>query len=165
MQDAYRGEPSRAGWTTEADLLDGQRVDGAMVAGAQADPGVEVLLAEESGRLLACCQLTRPDESGIASFGMFAVDPPLQDRGLGRELLAEAERIALVDWGAERLQMTVIELRTELIQWYERRGYRRTGEVRPFPSGDERFGLPRRDDLRFAVLDKQLGRHDPSNGG
>jgi ribosomal protein S18 acetylase RimI-like enzyme len=88
---------------------------------------------------------------------MFSVRPGLQNGGLGRALLAEAERIARQDWQLPELRMSVIVQRAELIAWYERRGYARTGEYLPFPYGDERFGKPRRDDLRFETLRKALG--------
>jgi ribosomal protein S18 acetylase RimI-like enzyme len=89
---------------------------------------------------------------------MFAVRPGLQNSGLGRRVLDAAERRARALWDAREMQMTVISVRDELIAWYERRGYRRTGEKRPFPYGDERFGRPRRPDLDFVVLAKPLPR-------
>jgi len=153
-ESAYRGDASRAGWTTEADLLDGQRTDAADVAALLANPASRVLLAERDGTLLACCHVER--RGAACYFGMFSVRPGLQGGGLGRRMLAEAERIARDDWGCTQMQMTVISLRDELIAWYERRGYRRTGEFSPFPYGDERFGIPRRDDLRFEKLVKCL---------
>jgi ribosomal protein S18 acetylase RimI-like enzyme len=84
------------------------------------------------------------------------VRPGLQNGGYGRQVLDEAERIARQVWGLVEMRMSVIEQRAELIAWYERRGYARTGEFLPFPYGDERFGLPKRPDLRFAVLAKPL---------
>jgi ribosomal protein S18 acetylase RimI-like enzyme len=155
VESAYRGEPSRAGWTTEADLLAGQRTDPRMVADAIADPEAVVLLAETDGRPVACCHVERRD--GYGYFGMFAVSPGRQGGGLGRALLAEAERFARDEWGAGELRMTVIVQRADLIAWYERRGYTRTGERSPFPYGDERFGVPLRPDLAFETLAKKLG--------
>jgi GNAT superfamily N-acetyltransferase len=154
VESAYRGDTSRSGWTTEADLLDGQRTDPAGVREVVEAPGARILLAEQDGVLLACCQLERRGESGY--FGMFAVRPGRQGGGVGKVVLAEAERIAREEWGVARMEMTVISLREELIAFYERRGYRRTGELSPFPYGDERFGLPRRDDLAFERLVKEL---------
>ncbi|MEO3784079.1 GNAT family N-acetyltransferase [Actinocorallia sp. B10E7] len=154
VESAYRGDASRTGWTTEADLLDGQRTDTAAVLEIIEAEDSRVLLVERDGVTTACCQLERRGE--IAYFGMFAVRPSLQGSGLGRHVLALAEREARAFWGVREMQMTVISVRAELIAWYERRGYRRTGESRPFPYGDERFGVPRRPDLEFIVLTKPL---------
>ena len=96
-------------------------------------------------------------EDGAGYFGMFSVVPTRQGGGVGKQVLAEAERIARDEWGCAAMRMTVIDVRDELIAFYERRGYRRTGIRKPFPYGDARFGLPKRDDLRFEVLEKPLG--------
>ncbi|WP_254711557.1 GNAT family N-acetyltransferase [Streptomyces sp. TRM64462] len=158
VESAYRGDASRAGWTTEADILDGQRTDPEGVRAVITTPGSRLLVAERDGALVACCQLEHRGDA--AYFGMFAVRPGAQGGGLGRRVLAEAERLAHEEWGATEMHMTVISVRDELIAWYERRGYRRTGRMTPFPYGDERFGVPRRDDLRFELLIKELGRPD-----
>jgi ribosomal protein S18 acetylase RimI-like enzyme len=155
VESAYRGERSRAGWTTEADFLGGHRTDAAMVAASIDDPSGRVLVAEVDGVPVACCQLDRRD--GYAYFGMFAVAPDRQGGGLGRAVLAEAERIARDEWDVPELRMTVIVQRADLIAWYVRRGYHRTGELSPFPYGDERFGVPLRADLAFETLAKKLG--------
>ncbi|MGC3862508.1 GNAT family N-acetyltransferase [Micromonospora chersina] len=155
VESAYRGERSRAGWTTEADLLAGQRTDPDMVAEAVTSPDGTVLVVEDGTGLVACCQLERRDDH--VYFGMFAVDPGRQGGGLGRDLLAEAERYARDEWHTGEMRMTVITQREDLIAWYERRGYVRTGELSPFPYGDERFGVPLRPDLAFETLRKKLG--------
>lgn len=160
VESAYRGDASRAGWTTEADLLDGQRTDRDAVRAVLGTPGSRVLAAEREGELLACCHLERRERPGgrpVAYFGMFAVRPGRQGGGLGKQVLGEAERVARAEWGAGEMQMTVITARTDLIAWYERRGYLRTGRTHPFPYGDARFGVPRRPDLRFGELVKPLG--------
>ncbi len=159
VESAYRGESSRAGWTTEADLLDGQRTDAGSVRELVTAPDSMVLLAQQPGAdaLLACCHLAH-EGAGSAYFGMFAVRPGLQGAGLGSAMLAEAERIARTRWACTRMAMTVIDVRAELIAWYQRRGYMRTGEHKPFPYGDARFGLPKRADLRFELLLKDLRR-------
>ncbi|MDE2155449.1 MAG: GNAT family N-acetyltransferase [Xanthomonadaceae bacterium] len=154
VQSAYRGDASRAGWTTEADLLDGQRIDPEGVLEIMLKPASRVLLAERNGRLIACCQIEKQGDTGY--FGMFSVVPGEQGGGLGKQVLAEAERLAREQWQCRAMRMTVIEQRGELIAWYERRGYRRSGEYQPFPYGDERFGTPRRNDLRFEVLVKPM---------
>ena len=154
VESAYRGDDSRAGWTTEADLLDGRRTGADDVLASIARPRSQVLLAESGGRLLACAHVAVDEGAGY--FGMFSVVPGLQGAGIGKQVLAEAERIARDEYGQALMRMTVIDVRDELIAFYERRGYRRTGHFKPFPYGDERFGLPRRDDLRFEVLEKPL---------
>ncbi|RNL86231.1 N-acetyltransferase [Halostreptopolyspora alba] len=161
LNSAYRGDTSRKGWTTEAHLLGGQRVDAEGVAETLATQDTRVVLAEVAGELVACCEL-RCGDGGEAYFGMFAVRPTEQGGGLGSRLLAEAERMAR-EWGCERLRMLVIRQRTDLVAWYERRGYHRTGVTEAFPYGDPRYGLPKRDDLRFEELAKPLGA-DPDDG-
>jgi ribosomal protein S18 acetylase RimI-like enzyme len=151
---AYRGEASRKGWTTEADFLDGERIVPEVVRSDIGRPRSRVVLAFRAETLLACAHVA--DTGGEGYFGMFAVEPGFQGGGIGRAVVAECERIAREDWGLARMRMTVIDLRDALIAWYVRLGYRRTGEYRPFPYGDTRFGLPRRDDLRFEILEKTL---------
>jgi ribosomal protein S18 acetylase RimI-like enzyme len=154
VESAYRGDASRAGWTTEADFLDGRRTGADDIATILARPQSRLLLAENAGELIACAHVAVEDGAGY--FGMFSVSPGLQGGGVGKQVLAEAERIVATEWGCTAMRMTVIDIRDELIAFYERRGYRRTGIKKPFPYGDARFGLPRRDDLRFEVLDKPL---------
>ncbi|GLQ89649.1 GNAT family N-acetyltransferase [Dyella flagellata] len=154
VQSAYRGASSRLGWTTEADLLDGQRTDPDDVAQVLAAPDSAVLLASIDRQLLACCHVERHGDA--AYFGMFAVHPPRQGGGLGRLMLSEAERYARQAWQCKAMHMKVIDARSDLMAWYERRGYRRTGEYSPFPYGEERYGIPRRDDLKFELMVKEL---------
>lgn len=155
VTSAYRGDSSRQGWTTEADILDGNRIDPEVLRQDIERPRSRVLIAEREGQWLACAHICEQDAGGY--FGMFSVRPDLQGSGLGKVVLSEAERIVRDEWKLPVMRMTVIVQREELIAWYERRGYRRTGEYKPFPYGDERFGIPRRDDLRFEVLVKELG--------
>ena len=153
-ESAYRGDASRAGWTTEADFLDGQRTDAREVAALIARPDSAILLHERGGELLASAHIEKQGEA--CYFGMFSVQPDGQGVGVGRAVLTEAERIAREQWHCTTMRMTVIDLRNTLIAWYERHGYRRTGEHKPFPYGDTRFGVPKRDDLRFEWLVKPL---------
>ncbi|MFD8973871.1 GNAT family N-acetyltransferase [Streptomyces sp. NPDC059593] len=155
VESAYRGDASRGGWTTEADILQGQRTDPEGVAAVITTPGSGLLVVERDGEVVACCQLEHRGEA--AYFGMFAVRPELQGAGLGKRIIEEAERRVRELWDVREMHMTVISVREELIAWYERRGYRRTGRMTPFPYGDERFGLPQRDDLQFELLIKPLG--------
>jgi ribosomal protein S18 acetylase RimI-like enzyme len=156
IESAYRGDSSRVGWTTEADILDGRRTDPQGVLDVIKSPDSRLLAVERDGTVVACCQLEHRGDH--VYFGMFAVSPALQGAGLGKTIIAEAERIAVETWAAGEMHMTVISVRDDLIAWYERRGYRRTGRMSPFPYGDERFGVPLRDDLRFELLVKELGR-------
>jgi GNAT superfamily N-acetyltransferase len=154
VECAYRGESSRAGWTTEADLLDGQRTDPEQVAALILDPAARILLAISGGERVGTLLVQR--QADAAHIGMFAVRPTLQGRGLGRALLGAAERVAREEFQALRAEMTVIEQRLDILAWYARCGYTPTGVVEPFPYGNPRFGLPRRPDLRFVVLAKPL---------
>ena len=155
VESAYRGDASRAGWTTEADLLDGQRTDLQAVERLLATPESAMLLAEADGQLAGSCHLDRRAGTEVY-LGMLAVRPNGQGHGSGRQILGEAERIARLDWAASTMVLTVIAQRPELIAWYQRRGYLPTGDTRPFPYGDDRKGIPRRSDLHFVVLAKQL---------
>jgi ribosomal protein S18 acetylase RimI-like enzyme len=154
VESAYRGDSSKQGWTTEADMLGGRRT-GADDVGACIDRAdSRILIAERDGELLGCAHIALEDGAGY--FGMFSVSPTLQGGGVGKALLAEAERVVRDEWRLPAMRMTVIDIRDELIAFYERRGYARTGIKKPFPYGDERFGQPKRDDLRFEVLEKAL---------
>lgn len=151
---AYRGESSRQGWTTEAELLDGQRTDADEVEDALARPDSEILVTETDGQIVGCINVEHGD--GVtAHFGMFAVDPTRQSDGIGGRLLDAAEELAR-RWGCEHLALEVLQQREELQSWYRRRGYSPTGASKPFPYGDERFGVPRRDDLFFKVFSRPL---------
>jgi GNAT superfamily N-acetyltransferase len=155
VESAFRGHASRAGWTTEADLLDGRRTGPDEIEAILADPAQRVLLERESaGTLVASVVLKRDGDA--AWLGMLSVRPTSQGGGVGRRVVAGAEDWVRDHWRSRRMRMTVIAQRPELIAWYERRGYRRTGERAPFYYGDARFGLPRRDDLYFVVLEKDL---------
>jgi ribosomal protein S18 acetylase RimI-like enzyme len=154
-ESAYRGDSSRAGWTTEADLLDGRRTDADAVSAVVRSQDRGILVAEADGQLVGCCQLERRPEAA-AYFGLFSVVPGRQGQGWGSEILAEAERVVRADWGAATMVLRVLSQRLELISWYERRGYRRTGESMPFPYGNARLGIPKRPDLSFVVLSKPL---------
>lgn len=161
VKSAYRGESSRQGWTTEADFITDERIDLAGLLAKITAPGGVVLLATSAGapdQLLACCEVLRhPAPSDLSYFGLFAVNPQLQNGGIGRQVLAEAERYAREEMGASRMEMQVVWLREELIAWYVRRGYVHVeGEKRPFPYEELVNGEALRDDLYFLVLRKDL---------
>ncbi|HUR50499.1 MAG TPA: GNAT family N-acetyltransferase [Mycobacteriales bacterium] len=149
VHSAYRGDASRAGWTTEADLIDGSRTDADELTALVPD----LLVAVDGEALVGCCALTARGDTGY--FGTFAVRPLQQGSGVGSALLAAAEERARAQ-GLRAVEMTVLSARPELIAYYERRGYADTGRSVPFPYGVERNGRPRRDDLEFALLQKPL---------
>ncbi|MBV9593124.1 MAG: GNAT family N-acetyltransferase, partial [Actinobacteria bacterium] len=135
VQSAYRGESSRTGWTTEADLLTGSRIDRDGVLEKIDTPHSFILLAVTAAtpqRIDACCEIAFRGD-GLAYFGLFAVDPGRQAGGIGRRVLAQAEHEARTRWAATVMEMTVIGHRAELIEWYGRRGYELTAQTRPFP--------------------------------
>ncbi|MEJ1096109.1 MULTISPECIES: GNAT family N-acetyltransferase [unclassified Pseudoxanthomonas] len=158
VTSAYRGETSKQGWTTEADLLEGQRIDPEVLRQDIERPQSRIVIAERDGAMLACAHIA--EENGAGYFGMFSVRPDQQGGGLGKIMMNEVERIVRDEWRLSAMRMTVIDVREELIAFYERRGYARTGIKKPFPYGDERFGIPKRDDLRFEILEKQLPETD-----
>ncbi len=159
VRSAYRGDASREGWTSEADLVSGDRIDEGQVLDLIERPGSMMLVVDQDHGLLACCRLEDRGD-GVAFFGTFAVAPRAQGRGVGRRVMAEAERLVADAFGATVLEMTVLAQQAALILWYERLGFQRTGETRPFPA-DPRYARPQRDDLYFVVLRKPLG-HGPA---
>lgn len=132
IERAYRGDAARAGWTHEADLLEGQRTDTATLENILRDPASRLLIARDGDRVIGCVQITNKGD-GLAYLGLLCIDPVLQAGGLGKQLIAAAERHAAATFGATAMEMTVIQQRLELIAYYERRGYVATGEIRDFP--------------------------------
>jgi ribosomal protein S18 acetylase RimI-like enzyme len=153
---AYRGTGPAASWNIE-NFIEGQRLNESLLReDLAAKPHAHLLTYRDDpdGPLLGTVLLD-PHTDGVWYLGLLTIRPDLQKRQLGRTLLAAAEAFAK-QRGANQIQMTVINVRDILIAWYERRGYTVTEETRPFPYGDERFGRPLRDDLHFAVLEKDL---------
>lgn len=132
VERAYRGDTARAGWTHEADMLDGERTDAASVAVILTRPDERLLAAFHDGQLVGCVQVTGKP-GGRAYLGMLAVEPVTQAGGLGKQIIAAAEACGAEVFGAGVMELCVISRRAELIAYYQRRGYRLTGETRPFP--------------------------------
>lgn len=160
VDSAYRGETSRRGWTTEAELLDGRRTFTEEVMGIISAAKNEIILLEVDAMLLASVHIKKQSDENNNSklsrayLGMFAVEPKSQNSGMGKALMSYAENFARDKWHCTEMEMTVIRQRPELIAWYEKLGYRVTGESRAFPYGDERYGIPKRGDLVLDVLVK-----------
>jgi ribosomal protein S18 acetylase RimI-like enzyme len=152
VNGAYRGDSGRQGWTTEADLIDGSRLDEAILIDLISRADTAVLLFRESGTLLGCVELRQ--EGPKLYLGMLSVQPTTQGKGIGKKLLAAAEEHA-VAIGCRAIKMVVISVRVELIAWYQRHGYALTGERKPFVAPDERWGIPK-STLEFVVMEKRL---------
>lgn len=133
IERAYRGETARRGWTHEADLIiESPRTDLATLGAIVDDPRQRLLIADTAKGPIGCVQVTDRGD-GLTYLGLLCVDPGLQSGGLGKRLVAAAEEIAREAFGARAMEMTVIDRRRELIAFYERRGYRVSGEKRDFP--------------------------------
>jgi len=152
INGAYRGEGSKKGWTTEADLLDGTRTDEANISDLLSDPNAVILkCVNDESKIIACVYLQK-QESRLY-LGMLTVSPELQGAGVGKRLLAAADEHAIKN-SCHSVFMTVISVRQELIGWYERHGYKKTGETKPFPVG-EKFGIQKQP-LELIVMEKEL---------
>ncbi|WP_442680200.1 GNAT family N-acetyltransferase [Sphingomonas sp. ASY06-1R] len=148
IEGAYRGESARAGWTHEADLIEGPRTSQDALAASLDNPDDLLLLAVDGARIVGCVQLTRHAPS-IAYISLLTVNPQRQATGLGQRILAEAERAAVNHFGATTAELSVVSQRSALIDYYQRRGYRLTGERRAFP-------IPFDPPFTLVVLDKPL---------
>lgn len=158
VNSAYRGESSKRGWTTEADILGGQRIDPARIREILTNPAQAILcLIDDTQKIVGVVCLERVDgEGGVGVYlGMLTIQPTAQTAGLGKLLMRESEKFARA-WGATYIELSVINLRPELMAWYERRGFKKTGDIEPFPYDDIRFGEPKRDDLHFVMFAKRL---------
>ena len=151
VNGAYRGDHSRKGWTTEADLLGGIRTDFDNLLTMLTHPSAVILKYESTGSLLGCVYLEQ--KKSELYLGMLSVAPEAQAQGIGKKLLTAAEQRATA-LGCTAITIVVIPLRTELVAWYQRRGYAATGEIRPFPN-DPRFGLPTQP-LSLMVMTKPI---------
>lgn len=151
VESAYRGEESLKGWTSEAGFIEGDRTSADEISSLIRNPMARFVLAFDGAHLVGCALIKNEDGEGY--FGMFSVRPARQGGGLGKRLMDEAEKAARETWNCRLMKMTVISIRSELIAFYERRGYRQTA-TEPFPF-DEHPGVKRRD-FHFVVLSKQL---------
>lgn len=153
VNSCYRGDSSRLGWTTEADLLDGTRTDAREIEAIIARPRATIITCSDGNEIIGSVNV---ENRGTECYlGMLVVKPTLQRGGLGRKLIQAAEDYARDTWHSEKMTMTVISRRAELIAYYERRGYRRTGETKPFKF-DDVHGIARVDGIELEVLEKDL---------
>jgi GNAT superfamily N-acetyltransferase len=154
VNSAYRGDSSYAGWTTEADILDGQRTSPLEIEEKIAQPGTLIVTAYSNLDLVGTCELNIDKQSSELFFGMFSIKPSLQNKGIGRLFITHVEKLA-AEWNLRKIKMSVITVRTELIEYYKRRGYQVTNEIIPFPT-QERFGIPKVDNLEMVYLIKEI---------
>jgi ribosomal protein S18 acetylase RimI-like enzyme len=157
VNTAYRGNGTVASWNIETGIIEGTRLtDSLLREDLAARPDAHFLITREpESRAIIGTVWLEPVEKGAWYLGLFTIAPALQKQHLGRALLSAAEDFAKAR-GAQSMRMEVLNVRDTLIAWYERRGYTRTGETEPYPYGDNRFGTPLRDDLKFAILEKWL---------
>lgn len=153
INSAYRGEGSKQGWTTEADLIQGLRTDKDNLAEVINDPATTFLkYTNEEGQIIGCIRLQHQQDR--LYLGMLTVSPALQAQGLGKKLLKAADELALAK-NCRSIFMTVFSVRPELIAWYERHGYQKTGKVIPFEH-NEKFEIVAQK-LEFLELEKLIG--------
>lgn len=153
LNTTYRGDASRQGWTTEADLIAGNtRADEKMMQEVIDKPGTAMLVYKNpDGKIIGCVNLQQHGKK--IYLGMFSVSPQLQGGGIGKQLLKAAEEYAIKK-NCRAIYMTVISVRNELIDWYMRHGYVDTGERKPFEEdGTTGQHLQK---LEFMVLEKAI---------
>lgn len=155
INSAYRGETSRKGWTTEADILDGLRTTTAEVGKMINRDDAFILIGVVNDEIVATisCERQVIAFKHTVHFGMIAVKPSLQNKGHGKDMINAAETMTKREWRVAGFHMTVISLRQEVIEFYERLGYARTGEFEEFPENPTLW-QPKVDGLNLQVLAK-----------
>lgn len=152
INSAYRGETSKKGWTTEANLLEGSRTTDAELTEIIQEKKNTILKFTENNQIIGCVLLIEKEDQ--LYLGMLTVSPELQNSGIGKKLLKQAE-IHASALGLSKIVMTVISVREELISWYKRNGYVDTGAREPFPASDV-FSQTTNEPLEFIVLKKRI---------
>ncbi|CAL8096894.1 unnamed protein product [Orchesella dallaii] len=153
VQNCYRGDSARKGWTHEADLLDGTRLTPRLLKDDMSKSGAVVLkYIDDNGEVIGCVYTEKQNDKMYT--GMLCVSPHIQASGLGKKLMNAVDNLAR-EQNCCAIKMHVISRRTELVEWYERRGFRKTGDTAPFPTGDDDFGKPKIP-LEFVVMQKDI---------
>lgn len=153
INSAYRGEESKKGWTSEAEILGGIRMEETELR-SMLEAGAGTIIKYNRGEeILATVYLEL--KTPTLYLGMFAVSPLSQGMGIGKELLNFAELFA-TDHGCDRITLTVISMRLELIEWYKRHGYESTGHSIAFEDIEGRFGDPKMDNIDLIEMVKML---------
>ncbi len=152
INSAYRGESSKKGWTTEANILDGSRTTENELKEIIENNKNTILKYTEGNKIIGCVLLVEKERE--LYLGMLTVSPELQNSGIGKKLMQQAEVVAL-ELELSKIVMTVISVREELISWYKRKGYVDTGVREPFPTSDV-FSQTSNEPLEFMVLEKSI---------
>lgn len=152
VNKSYRPESGSRGWTHESGLVLGNRTNAGQVADAMSKVGSTILLGLSGSEVVACVHIEK--DSGNCHIGMLAVSPNLQGVGFGKTMLAQAESYASANFGSEKFVMLVVSSRSELISFYLRRGYQKTGTVMDYPLSAG-AGTPIHAGLKIEVLEKR----------
>ncbi|MFV5685944.1 GNAT family N-acetyltransferase [Flavobacterium sp. GB2R13] len=152
INSAYRGESSKKGWTTEANILEGLRTTELELTETIANTKNTILKFTENNQIIGCVLLVEKEPQ--LYLGMLTVSPELQNSGVGKKLLQQAE-IHASELGLSKIVMTVISVREELIAWYNRNGYVATGAREPFPASDVHIPITNQP-LEFIVMEKRI---------
>jgi len=151
VNSAYRPEPGAAGWTDEGHLLSGERISAIQVGEVVARRDSIILLGLKDSAIVACVHVEKQGDN--SQIGMLAVQPKLQNAGIGKQMLAHAESHAIENFGAKKLLLRVVTGRPDLVAYYQRRGYQPTGCAIDFPLAGG-VGIPKVPDLKIEVLEK-----------
>ena len=149
---AYRPESGATGWTHESDLVAGNRTNAAQIVGTILSRDSVILVGLNNEEIVACAHVQK--DGNCSHIGMLAVNPILQKVGAGKQMLAHAEKYASAVFGSEKFVMVVVSARIELVSFYLRRGYHKTGSVMGYPLSAG-AGTPKTPDLKIEVLEKR----------
>jgi len=153
LNSAYRGDASKKGWTTEADMIEGSlRTDETSLGELMQQPGAVILKYTDPDNKITGCVFLRKEDKKLY-LGMLSVSPLIQAKGIGKQLMKAAEAYA-AEQACTSIYMRVISIRYELIAWYERKGYYNTGITQPFPN-EPKFGIPKQP-IEFILMQKDL---------
>jgi ribosomal protein S18 acetylase RimI-like enzyme len=149
---AYRPESAASGWTHEYDLVSGSRTNADQILEIISKPDSVILLGIKGSEIVACIHIEKDGSNGC--IGMFAVNPAVQGAGIGKQMLAYAEGVATENFSSDKFIMVVVSSRSELISFYQRRGYHKTGSIMDYPLSAG-AGIPKQSGLKIEILEKR----------
>jgi ribosomal protein S18 acetylase RimI-like enzyme len=151
VNNAYRPESGVSGWTHESELISGSRTNDSHIMEIMAKPDSIILVGLKTSEIIACVHIEKTGKN--THIGMLAVSPALQGIGTGKQMLAHAEMYASVNFGSEKFIIVVVSPRSELISFYLRRNYQKTGILKEYPLSAG-IGTPKLANLKIKVLEK-----------